>query len=569
MKGAAERVHTVGVLRMSFRDQRSVRPVYDFEAKTSPCREACPAGHDIAAALHLAREGRFDAALALFLAESPFPSITGRVCYHPCEAACNRASYDGAVHINLLERAAAEHGRRTPAAAAARRGERVAIIGAGPAGLTAAYHLLRWGYRVTVYERHTAPGGMLRYGIPEYRLPARIVEAETERLAALGLEYRLGCRVGQDVAFQDLLVGYDAVFLAAGLAAAKKLPVPGVGDVPAKAGIDFLRRVREGTLRRVEGSVLVIGGGDVAIDAARTAARLGAADVQLYCLEDRQTMPAHPEEISEAEREGIGLHPAWAPIRFAPRAAGLLAEFRGVERLEQGRPVLTEAAAAHTADLCLYAIGQEAMAPFLPSEMFENGRLLVNELGQTRLPSLFAGGDLTGTYSVVQAIGSAKRAALGIDCHLRGRDARELLPRLTIGAGPALSLRRYEALSPASDGQPAPRSVTKFAALNLDYFPRQPRGPRPQLSLAARRGFSEVNLSLAEEAARQEGRRCFNCGACTVCGNCFTFCPDAAVLQLPGGYFTIDEERCKGCGVCVEECPRAAMSMVQEAEVAP
>lgn len=569
MKGAEERVHTVGVLRMSFRDQRSVRPVYDFAGKTSPCREACPAGHDIAAALHLAREGRFNAALALFLAESPFPSITGRVCYHPCEAVCNRASYDGAVHINLLERAVAEHGQRQPPQAKARHGERVAIIGAGPAGLTAAYHLLRWGYRVTVYERQAAAGGMLRYGIPEYRLPLRIVQAETERLAALGLEYRLGCRVGQDVAFQDLLDGYDAVFLAAGLAAAKKLPVPGVGDVPAQAGVDFLRQVREGTLRRVDGSVLVIGGGDVAIDAARTAARLGAAVVHLYSLEDRQTMPAHPEEIEEAEREGIGLHPAWAPSRFAPRAGGLFAEFRGVERLEQGRPILTEATATHTADLCLYAIGQEAIVPFLPADILENGRVAVNEVGQTRLPSLFAGGDLTGAYSVAQAIGSAKRAALGIDCHLRGRDARALLPTLTIGAGPALSLRRYEALSAASDGLPAPRSVTKFAALNLDYFPHQPRGPRPRRSLAERQSFSEVNLGISEELAGQEGRRCFNCGACTVCGNCFTFCPDAAVLQLPGGYFTIDEERCKGCGVCVEECPRAAMSMVPEAEVAP
>ncbi|MBI3090628.1 MAG: FAD-dependent oxidoreductase [Candidatus Tectomicrobia bacterium] len=556
------RFHSEGVsLDLDISSQRTLIPIYDFHEKTSPCRVGCPAGHNIAWALNQVRNGDFSAALELFREESPFPSITGRVCYHPCEPVCNRGAHDEPLAINMLERAMADHGKAALPEPLARHPEQIAVIGSGPAGLTAAYHLRWLGYRVTVYEKQQEAGGVLRYGIPDYRLPKTIVRREVAHLARMGIAFRTGVAVGSDLPFEELLDDHDALFLGIGLSAGRKLPLEGIDALSSMAGLDFLWRAKEGLITELRGRVLVIGGGDVAIDVARSARRLGAASVALYCLEDRQHMPAHPEEVHEAGQEKVAITPGWAPVALASRPDGVVVEMRGVDRLESGRPVFNEARTEVACDHILYAIGQQAEAAFLPADWLTDGRLRVNAVGQTAHPKVFAGGDIAGSYNVVQAIGAAKLAVLGIDCALRGRDWRAWLPRIKLGNGQAISLRAYRQLIV---GQQAPqaRSVVPYEAINADYFPRRERLARPHLAVAEPRSFAEVNTEVPKDIAIREASRCFHCGECTVCGNCFIYCPDSAVVQRQDGFFAINELQCKGCGQCVQECPRDAMSMV-------
>ncbi|MFQ5665995.1 MAG: FAD-dependent oxidoreductase [Candidatus Binatia bacterium] len=542
--------------------QRTVIPVYDFGEKTSPCRVACPAGHDIAWALNLVRSGQFTAALELFCQESPFPAITGRVCYHPCEPVCNRAQHDHPLAINMIERAMADHGQTPTVRPLARHPEHVAVVGSGPAGLTVAYHLAWLGYRVTVYEKRSAVGGVLRYGIPPYRLPRHLVGREADRLEEMGIAFRTGVAVGSDLTFETLVAEHDAVFIGVGLSAARPLPLAGIERVSAMAGLDFLYRASEGLLSQLEGRVLVIGGGDVAIDVSRTAKRLGAEAVSVYCLEDHDHMPAHPDEIRAAEQEQIRLHPAWAPVELEADGNGMVVGMQGVERLESGRPVLNGQRTAVRCHHIVYAIGQRLDAPWLPADWLVNGILRTNAVGRTVYPQVFAAGDIAGSYNVVQAIGGAKRAAVGIDCFLRGRDWRAWLPRVTLGAAAAqaISMHAYHQLIAGQD-PPRMRHTVSYSAINADYFPVRDRLPRPHLPADTRSDFAEVNTTVPENVAVQEAARCFHCGECTVCGNCFIYCPDSAVVQREDGFFAINMQ-CKGCGQCVEECPRAAMSMV-------
>ena len=549
--------------------QRTLIPIYDFSEKTSPCRVGCPAGHNIAWALNHVRHGDFSAALQLFREESPFPSITGRICYHPCEPVCNRGEHDAPIAINMLERALADHGADHGADAAdasipqplATHADRVAVVGGGPAGLTAAYHLAWLGYRVTLFEKHEEAGGVLRYGIPDYRLPRELVREEVRRLEAMGVAFRTGVAVGSDLPFDALLAEHEALFMAIGLSAGRKLPLEGIDDAPSMSGLEFLYKVGEGIVTELRGRVLVIGGGDVAIDVSRSARRIGADSISLYCLEDHDHMPAHPDEIHEAGEEGISLNPAWAPVSLQRRADGIVVGMQGVDRLEKGRPILNDQRTEVVCDHLLYAIGQQADAAWLPADWLTNGRLVVNEVGQTAHAKVFAGGDIAGSYNVVQAIGAAKLGVVGIDCMLRGRDWQALLPRVKLGDAQAISMSSYRQLI-AGGNAPQVRATALYSSINADYFPTQDRQARPHLALRERSGFHEVNTSVPREMAVKEASRCFHCGECTVCGNCFIYCPDSAVVQLESGYFAINGMQCKGCGQCVEECPRDAMSMV-------
>ena len=562
------RVHTEGRSRQKITgDQRTMVPIYDFADKSSPCRESCPAGHDISWALHLVQEGRFDEAHRLFREESPFPSITGRVCYHPCETWCNRKDYDEPIAINALERAVSDYGavdvRPSPVAHPT---QPVAVVGSGPAGVTVAYHLAQFGYPVTVFEREEMLGGALRYGIPRYRLPAEVLDEEFGRLAALGIAFRTGCSVGKDIAWAELESQFRAIFLGVGLTQGRKLPVPGIEEVPARSGLEFLHAVNTGEVRELAGEVAVIGGGDVAIDVVRSSLRLGARAVHLYCLETRETMPAHPEEIKEALREGLYFNPAWAPQKISKAANGrIMLEFRGVDRLEEGlRPILNEKTTDIVVDHLFYAIGQQAEVEWVPQPICERGMVKANAAGQTALPHVFSGGDIAGSYNVVQAIGSGKRAAIAIDCFLQGRDASPYLTQASIGTKGAVSMRAYRELVAAQKGNGALLDIVRIDRINLDYFPEATRRERPELGLRERASFREVNGAFAREEAMAEAKRCFNCSECTVCGNCFVYCPDSAVVQREDGYFTIDGDHCKGCGQCVHECPRSAMTMVLE-----
>ena len=553
-------------------DQRTVLPVFDFAGKTSPCRESCPAGHDISLAMHHVRNGDYERAHRLFLEESPFPSVTGRVCYHPCELVCNRKDYDSAIAINDVERAMAAYGPVQPEACTVTHpDEPVAVVGTGPAGVTAAYHLTRLGYPVTMFEKDELPGGALRYGIPRYRLPGEILDAEFARLTALGVEIRTGVAVGKDMTLDALRADFRAVFLGLGLGKGRTLP--STDAVGAESGLSFLRRVNTGELASLSGDVVVIGGGDVALDVVRSAVRLGATRVLLFCLEARGEMPAHPTEIREAEREGATLNAAWSLEDAARTDDGHLAlTFRSVEGLSAGLvPVLGDRRTEMAADHLICAIGQEPDAGWLPQEL-GSGRIGVDELGATAVPGVFAGGDLAGSYNVVQAIGAGKRAAIGIDSFLRGLNGATALQRARIGGKGAVSMKFYRERDDAGnedrdaeqsgDGAGEALPVVTFEKINLDYFPEAPRAKAPELSVAQRSAFAEVRGTLSKEEAQREAARCFNCSECTVCGNCFVYCPDSAVIQREDGFFMIDEDHCKGCGQCVLECPRSAMSMV-------
>ncbi len=552
--------------------QRYERPVYDYAAKTSPCREGCPTGHDIALALMLMARGRPELAHRVFLEESPFPAITGRVCYHPCEAPCNRAQYDEPLSIARLERYAAEHAGDEPPPAGIAHDFRVAVVGSGPAGLACAYHLRRLGYPVTVYEGSSQPGGALRYGIPEYRLPRPVLDREIARLEAQGVSFRCGVRIGDTMSFERLREDHGAVFLGVGLSRPRRLSVPGADRQGVLSGLELLRQVNEGARRRLGRRVLVIGGGDVAVDAARVARRLGAAEVVICAVEGASELPAHPDELTAAGQEGVRVEAGWAPLEILAQDGALgvaMARVTGFQRDRSGTvtfDVDRAEARQRAADTVVYAIGQELARDGLPDGLADGARVAVGEWGETALPGVFAGGDASGTYNVVQALGAGKRAAIGIDLLLQRRDTAGLAPRIAVGTRGALSFSSYLALF-AGRPEPPRAHVVAFQEINLDYFKPAARAAAPMADLPARlAGFAEVAAPLDGQAAQAEARRCFTCGFCTMCGNCFVYCPDAAIAQRGDWGFGIDLDFCKGCGVCVQECPRSAMSMIPEEE---
>ncbi len=553
--------------------QRYDRPIYDYTSKLSPCSEGCPTGHDIAMATFLVARGRPDLAYRVFREESPFPAITGRVCYHPCESRCNRGEHDQAVSIAALERFAAEHaGEAPPATIAAPHDARVAVIGSGPAGLACAYHLRRLGYPVTVYEASPEPGGALRYGIPAYRLPRAVLDREIARLEADGVSFRCGVRIGEHLSFAGLREQHAAVFVGAGLRRPRPLTVPGAKDERVVSGLEWLRHANHGGGAALGPRVVVIGGGDVAVDVARVALRRGASRVTMCAVERESELPSHPEEARDARREGIAIIGGRAPleIRAVNGALRLLTgRVRGVQRDRYGAVTVDVDRGDGEeleADSVVYAIGQELDSTGMPDGLADGARIAVGDWGGTRVPGVFAGGDATGTSNVVQALGAGKRAAIGIDVFLQRRDLPDLSHRTGLGARGAVSFMAYLALV---QGRPLPprTRVIGFSDVNADYIRPGTRATSREADVATRvNGFAEITAALEATAAVAEARRCINCGMCTMCGNCFTFCPDAAIRQRDGWGFEVDLDFCKGCGVCVQECPRSAMSMIPEEE---
>jgi NADPH-dependent glutamate synthase beta subunit-like oxidoreductase len=530
---------------------RTRRPVW-VEA-TAPCRVACPAGEPIAHWVAAAREGDWARAWTLIREANPMPAVTGRVCAHPCEAACNRGAWDGAVAINALEQFVGDWGLRhgSPAPPAARRPERVAVVGSGPAGLACAYHLARWGYQVCVFEAADALGGMLRHGIPEYRLPRRVLDAEIALILALGVEVRTGRHVGRDLDWREL-EAWDAVFIATGAGRPLGLGVP--GSDRARSGLEFLREVNRGGRPPLGPRVAVIGGGSTAMDVARTARRLGASRVSVLALEARETMPAAPDEVAQALAEGVEIcnHLGIRALREAPGATASLvvaAPARLVQTpdgaiqpaFEPGPEVRLEV------DTVLLAVGQEPDLDLLPAHLPRAAGLLAADAdGRTPVARIYAGGDVASRRrTVVEALGAGARAARAIHAALAGAS---LAPPPATPAGLAVPSRRTVA----------------FAQIGTHAFPRAARVSRREREATTRvAGFSEVLLPLDEPAARAEAQRCFSCGRCTGCDVCRQVCPDLAVVRLEGGY-RVDDAHCKGCGLCARECPRGALEMADE-----
>lgn len=539
------------------------------ELKRAPCGLACPAGVDAQGYVLLISQGKFKEALELVRQKVPFPGIIGRVCPHPCETACNRGKVDEPIAICDLKRFVADYemsvGAEEITPAPRTREERVAVIGSGPGGLTAAHDLVEMGYGVTVFEALPVPGGMMAVGIPEYRLPREVLRKEIEAIQKLGVELKLSSPVGKDGLSLEALSkqGYKAILVAVGAHVSMRLDIPGEELEGVYHGVSFLRDVSLGKEVWVGERVAIIGGGNVAIDAARTALRLGAKEVVIVYRRSRQEMPASDEEIEDAEHEGVKINYLAAPVRVL----GQQGKVTGVEciRMELGepdasgrrRPIPIEGSEfALDTDMLVPAIGQTPDLSFLPEDHKFNitrwGTFEVAPVSlSTNIPGVFACGDtVSGPATVVEAIGAGSRAAIAIDCYLRGEEvelAEELLPLKSV----------------------------EIEDMDISDVVSKNRQPMPRLPLRERAGgFKEVNLGFSEQVAIEEASRCLNCGVCAWCRQCEKACPYGVIEITPNGTegmgvarFDIDLGECIFCGLCIEACPahRLYLARIYEA----
>ncbi|MEO8091730.1 MAG: NAD(P)-binding protein [bacterium] len=508
-----------------------------------PCNHACPAGEDIQGWLYQAEEGEggYERAWRKLVEDNPFPAIMGRVCYHPCESACNRAELDEEVGINSVERflgdEAIKHGWKLEAGAKP-SGKRVLVVGAGPSGLSAAYHLTRLGHSVTIHEAGPMTGGMMRFGIPSYRLPRDVLDAEVRRVLAIGVELELNRKVTNvEESMRD--GAFDAAFLAVGAHIGKRAYVP-AGEAARILDAVSLLRSMEGEEKPLLGRrVVVYGGGNTAMDAARTAKRLGATDAVVVYRRTRERMPAHEVEVEEAEEEGVMMR--W--LSTIKQVEGGKVTVERMQLDESGFPQPTGELEELEADSVVLALGQEADLSLLdgvPGIEVDDGVVRVEPNMMTGHEGIFAGGDMVpAERTVTVGIGHGKKAARHIDGWLRDQ--------------------AYE---------PAPKhELATFDKLNTWYYSDAPRTLQPQLEIERRRStFDEVVGGLDESNALYEARRCLSCGTCFSCDNCYGVCPDNAVIKLgdPGELYEIDLDFCKGCGICVAECPSGAIEMIPE-----
>jgi len=576
-------VHGVPPMAVSSSDTRVnktgswkyIRPVY--RDRVAPCNAGCPVGIDIEAYMNFLREDRLDEALDLLLRENPLPATTGRVCYHPCENSCNRRLLDAPVSIHAVERMLGDRALQAPLPERIEptRRETVAIVGSGPAGLSCAFHLVKLGYAVTVFEAAPEPGGVLRLGIPAYRLPREVLSREIARIEAMGVTIRCGAKVGSDIPFSDL-ERFDATFLATGVHRSRALGVEGEGVEGIRPGLAFLREVNAGARPALGRRVVVVGGGNTAIDCARTARRLGADPLILY-RRSRAEMPASDEEIAEAQREGIGLTLLAAPV--AVRSSDGRLEGLECVRMRLGEPDASGRRRPEPiegsrffipADTVLTAIGESPDFEGLPGELMGDGSAVpVDALGGSARPGLYAGGDIVEQpHTVAHAIGSGKRAAIGIDRYFRTRAGEPVEgdpESARFGETGNISMTRWRGDDPVAR-HGASDEVVPFERMNVNHFRHVLRNEDRHLSAARSvTVFAEVNEGLGRDTAHLEALRCLNCGVCNGCELCLIFCPDAAITRHPSGNgFIIDYDYCKGCGLCSAECPRGAMDMTRE-----
>ncbi len=517
---------------------RTERPVY--VDRLPPCNRACPAGENIQLWLNKAQSGDYRGAWDALVLDNPLPAVVGRVCYHPCESACNRAQFDQPVGIHAVERFIGDEAIRQGwefDAAAAPTGQRILIVGAGPSGLSAAYHLRRCGHEVAIWEAAPKAGGMLRFGIPKYRLPRDILDAEVARIEAAGVEIRLSAKV-DDLSARMRDGGFDAAFLAVGAHLAKRVSIPAADASRIFDALSVLRGMESDEKPLLGRRVLIYGGGNTALDVARAATRLGAADSLIIYRRTREKMPAHDFEVREALDEGVRIQ--WlSTIKEAEEHAFI------VEKMkldESGFPQPTGEFERIEADSLVLALGQEVDLGFLQNVNgleIVDGVLKVDARMMTGCPGVFAGGDMVPCErTVTVAIGHGKKAARNIDAWLRGT-----------------------AYTPAAKHEPA-----TFDRLHTWNSKHAPMTAQPQLDLARRQStFDEVIGGLEESGALSEAGRCMSCGSCSECDNCLTICAENAVLKLGAGQrYRFDYDYCQGCGLCAQECPCGAIEMVPE-----
>jgi NADPH-dependent glutamate synthase beta subunit-like oxidoreductase len=520
---------------------RERRPLYvDL---LPPCNAGCPAGENIQAWLAHAKAGDHERAWRQLVADNPFAAIHGRVCYHPCETVCNRVQLDSAVSIHSVERFLGDLARdrgwvfERPAQSS---GRRVLVVGSGPSGLSAAYHLARLGHHVEIRDAGAEPGGMMRYGIPAYRLPRDVLDAEVARIAELGV------RIVADHRVEDLLAEktegeFDAVFVAVGAHLSKRVDIPAMDAARVVDAVTFLRGVASGEQPVIGRRVAVYGGGNTAMDAARVARRLGAEDPIVVYRRTREQMPAHDEEAADAEREGVRIN--WLRTITAFEGAEMTVEVMELD--ESGRPHGTGRFETLAADTLIVAVGQQTDTAFLRGvpgvEFAADGTVQVSSSLMTGCPGVFAGGDMVPSErTVTVGVGHGKKAARHIDAYLRETE--------------------YE--------RPPKHDLASFDKLHLWYFGDNARREQPELGMEERvAGFGEVVGSLPEQEARYEAGRCLSCGNCFECDGCLGACPEDAVIKLGVGHrYRFDYDRCTGCGACFEQCPVHAIDMIPEPE---
>ena len=517
---------------------RTMKPVY--LDRLPPCNAGCPAGENIQGWLFHAESGDYEKAWRVLTLDNPLPAIMGRVCYHPCEGACNRGFLDSAVGINSVERFLGDEAIRRGwkfEAPAAPSGKKVLIVGAGPSGLSAAYHLARLGHKVEIHEAGPLSGGMMRFGIPKYRLPREVLDAEVARILDLGVKLKLDTKVaniGESMRAGD----FDATFLAVGAHIGKRAFIPAGDAAHIVDAVSVLRSMEDEDKPLLGRHVVVYGGGNTAIDVARTAKRLGATDSIIVYRRTRKKMPAHDFEVEEALQEGIMIK--WlSTIKYAD-VHNLTLEKMQLD--DNGFPQPTGEFESIEADSLVLALGQDVDLSLLDgvSDLeIKDGVVQVDGNMMTGHPGIFAGGDMVPSErTVTTGVGHGKKAARHIDAWLRGK--------------PYESTATHEAAT--------------FDMLNPWYYSDAPKTMRPMLDAIRRQtNFDEVQGGLSETNALFEARRCLSCGNCFECDNCYGVCPDNAVIKLgPGKRFLFNYDYCKGCGICFAECPCGAIKMVAE-----
>jgi 2-oxoacid:acceptor oxidoreductase delta subunit (pyruvate/2-ketoisovalerate family) len=518
---------------------RNERPVYvDL---IPPCNNACPAGENIQAWLYHAEEGDYEGAWRQLMEDNPLPAVHGRVCYHPCEDACNRDRLDQVVNIHVVERFLGDEALRKgwTVAPGVSTGKRVLVVGAGPSGLSAAYHLRRMGHDVTIHDAGPMAGGMMRFGIPKYRLPRDILDSEIARVTSMGIAVELDSKVTD---IPELMKDgrFDAAFVAVGAHLAKRTEVPAREAGKILDAVTLLRGLETGAEPPKLGRrVVVYGGGNTALDMARTAKRLGASEALVVYRRSQTQMPAHDVELEEALDEGVILH--W--LRTIKQIDGTTFTVEKMKIDESGWPQPTGEFETLEADTLVLALGQSVDTSFMKTipgvKIADDGVVDVDETLMTGFPGLFAGGDMVpAERTVTVAVGHGKKAARNIDAYLRG-----------------------DRCAPV-----AKHAIATFDRLNTWYYTDADKTVQPTLDLVRRQTtFEEIHGGLDESNALFEARRCLSCGNCFECDNCYGVCPDNAVTKLgPGKRFEFNYDFCKGCGLCAAECPCGAIEMVPE-----
>jgi len=534
---------------------RAIRPVY--RDKMPPCNNACGTNEKIQGYLDLVKRGKYLDAYALIKEDMPFPSITGRVCYHPCEQACNRGQYDEAISIRAVERFLGDLGQALPrdvVKAGAPNGKKVAVVGSGPAGHSAAYQLARLGYAVTILERSPKAGGLNRGGIPDWVLPQEVLDREIERLVELGVTIKTNTEVGKDVSWDDLKKKYDAAVLAVGLTEPNSARAQGEDKEGVLFGLPFLRDIGMGASKvKLGPRVAVIGGGNTAIDCAREAFRQGAQEVTMITVEGGpKEMPCVPEDLHDMLEEGVDLMHGFAmtSVLGNGRVDALQlhpARFTGAINASSIAIDRDSAGTKFPVDNVIIAVGQHASLAWLPAE-FKNdrGTIDVDAFGRLGDTNFFAAGDIVQVGSgqplmVVNAVGDGKRVAFNLHRVLSGVPLETRMVPLDV--------------------------ITDLNRMNMTYFPHFPRVTQDMLAPASRKlTQEEVIQPFSEEQAIEEANRCFSCGTCNACDNCYLVCPEPCIARSvrSNGLYKILIDYCKGCRVCIEECPTGCLEGVPE-----